>query len=360
MKNGHNNHSPNRKKRTGIGVFFSLLLLLVALGTVSGYIIYGMKPTPYSDQMVRLTIAPGTGSKQIADILHREGIIRNPWVFTGYLRFKQEGTRFQAGEYEMNPGMSFDDIIYKLNRGDIVKEEMMRFTIPEGFTIRQIADKLSEQNGVDAERFIELAQNPSMVDSPWLDSLPVEDPNLKYKLEGYLFPETYELNKDSSPEEIISRMLAEWDRKLVKLPEGWQSTMEERGLTFHQLLTLASLIEREVTVEDERPLVAGVIYNRIEQGMKLQIDATVQYSLDAPKERLYNKDLLVDSPYNTYANAGMPPGPIASPSLSSIEAALYPEQSNYLFYVTKKDGSQRHLFAETYAQHQKNIKESES
>jgi len=129
-------------------------------------------------------------------------------------------------------------------------------------------------------------------------------------------------------------------------------------MTFHDLLTIASLVEREVVVDEERALVAGVIYNRLEDGMKLQIDATVQYSLDKPKQRLYEKDLLIDSPYNTYEVEGLPPGPIASPSLESIKAALYPEKSEYFFYVTKKDGSQTHLFAKTYKEHLRNIDKS--
>jgi UPF0755 protein len=134
--------------------------------------------------------------------------------------------------------------------------------------------------------------------------------------------------------------------------------LEEKKMTLHELLTIASLVEREVVIDEERALVAGVIYNRIEDGMMLQIDATVQYSLDKPKERLYEKDLLIDSPYNTYKVEGLPPGPIASPSIASITAALYPEESDYLFYVTKKDGSQSHLFAKTYEEHLKNIEKS--
>lgn len=359
LKNDRNHGAALGKKRRWPAVLLIFFLLLAVLVTlIALYIVNGMKPTASNGEAARVTIQPGSGSKQIAEMLEQEGIIRNQWVFIGYLRYKKEGLRFQAGEYEMSPGMTFDQIIAKLNSGDIVKEEMMRFTIPEGFTIRQIAERLSEQGFVDAEEFIQIAQDPSAVQSPWLDSLP-EDPNVKYRLEGYLFPETYELKLDSTPKDIIVRMVDEWNRKLAKLPPDWQNVMKERGLSFHQLLTLASLIEREVAVEDERPLVAGVIYNRIQQGMKLQIDATVQYALDKPKERLYYKDLEVDSPYNTYENAGLPPGPIASPSLSSIEAALYPQETKYLYYVTKKDGSQRHLFAETYSEHLKNKEESE-
>jgi UPF0755 protein len=173
-----------------------------------------------------------------------------------------------------------------------------------------------------------------------------------------LFPETYELKKDSTTKDMVLRMASELDKKLAGLPTDWPEKLKQRGLTFHQLMTVASMIEREVVDDEERPLVAGVIYNRMKIGMKLQIDATVQYALDKPKDRLFEKDLLIDSPYNTYKIAGLPPGPIASPSLKSIEAALYPAESNYLFYVTKGDGTQKHVFAETYDQHLKNIADS--
>jgi UPF0755 protein len=175
-----------------------------------------------------------------------------------------------------------------------------------------------------------------------------------------MFPETYEMKKGSTEEQIIARMLQETDRKLATLPEGWQDAMEESGKSLHEIMTIASLIEREVVVDEERALVSSVIYNRLAEPMRLQIDAAVQYALDEPKERLLTKDLEIDSPYNTYKNDGLPPGPIASPSLASIEAALFPAESDYLFYVTKKDGSQTHLFAKTYNEHLRNIDKSEA
>lgn len=340
------------KRRSGLKLFILLLILLLI--AASGYVIYNFQPMPASEEAIRLEITPGSGSMRIAEQLQEEGLIRNSWLFLSYLRLNEQGTRFMAGQYDMRPGMTYDDIIEKLNSGDTVAEDTLRFTIPEGLTIPQIADKLSAENGMDANIILELADKPELFPSRWLEQIP-DHPDMKYRMEGYLFPETYEMKLDSTPEDIFNRMINEWERKLAQLPEDWEERMKERGLDFHQLITIASLIEREVTVVEERPLVAGVIYNRLDIDMPLQLDATVQYSLDKPKERLFNEDLLVDSPYNTYKNEGLPPGPIATPSLSSVEAALYPEASNYLFYVTKKDGSQTHLFAETYSEHLKNI-----
>src|SRR5690606_27693089 len=177
---------------------------------------------------------------------------------------------------------------------------------------------------------------------------------LVYKLEGYLFPETYELPADSTANDIMFRLVRELGDKLARLPEGWETRLQETGRSFHELLTVGSRLERD----EERPIVASVIYNRLAKKMNLEIDATVQYALGEHKERLLHEDLKVDSPYNTYLHAGLPPGPIASPGLKSIEAALYPAETKYLFYVTKKDGSGGHLFAETYNGHLRNIERS--
>lgn len=323
------------------------------------YVSYALKPTDASAQEVRLTIPPGVGSGQIAQLLETNGLIRDARVFRYYLIYKKQGARFQAGEYAMATGMALDDIIAKLNAGDTIEEETLRFTIPEGFTVLQIADKLEGQPGFERQTFLDLANGKTKTaELKWVSDIP-DTPGLAHRLEGYLFPETYALKLGSTTEEMVLRMASELDRKLAALPPDWPDKLKQSGLTFHQIMTVASLIEREVVDDEERPIVASVIYNRIKSHMKLQIDATVQYALDKPKEKLYEKDLLVDSPYNTYKIDGLPPGPIASPSLKSIQAALYPAQTKYLFYVTKSDGTQKHNFAETYEQHLKYKAESE-
>lgn len=353
----HRDQGPKRSRIT-LWVILSLLgIMIVGAGSAALYIWSSLKPTA-AGEVQKVEIPSGTSANKIADLLEDQGIIKNAFIFKYYMKFKDQGARFQAGVYELNPGMENDAIIAKLNAGDTVAAETIRFTIPEGFTLLQIADKLAADKLIDKEKFLALAATQKK----WGDvesvlSIPEVD-NLHQRLEGYLFPETYEMKKGSTEESIIKRMLAELDLKLSELPEGWQDVLEEKGLSVHELLTIASLVEREVVVDEERALVAGVIYNRIADGMPLQIDATVQYSLDKPKERLYEKDLLIDSPYNTYKIKGLPPGPIASPSLDSIQAALYPEKSDYFFYVTKKDGSQTHLFAKTYKEHLRNIEKS--
>ncbi|MFD0698874.1 endolytic transglycosylase MltG [Paenibacillus sp. GCM10027628] len=347
---------PKRSKRKLILLIIGLLMLVI-IGAVSGiglYIANALQPMPASEQEARVSVPQGAGSVAIAKELEAKGLIKNSSIFTYYLKLKKQGSRFQAGEYSMKPGMTFDQMIEKLNKGETVKEEVIRVTIPEGYTIQQIADKLGDQTPWKADVFLQQADVPSQFQADALGGLP-DNKNIKHRLEGYLFPETYEFKKGSTEQEFIERTLQELDKKLASLPPDWKDKLQARGLTVHQMLTIASLIEREVVVDEERALVSGVINNRLKKNMPLQIDATVQYLLDKPKERLLEKDLQIQSPYNTYLNPGLPPGPIASPSLASIKAAVYPEDTKYLFYVTKKDGSKGHLFAETFEEHKKNI-----
>lgn len=334
----------------------AVLVLILIAGGVMFYAWNGMKPVASSDTPVEFTIESGMRTVEIADLLEEKGLIKNALLFKGYLKVKGEGSRFMAGTYEAKPGATYDELIAMLNNGDVKPEEMMRFTIPEGYTVLQISEVIAKESGLDAKEFVKLADQTTGWNVSIVNEIPKDKP-LRHQLEGYLFPATYELPKDSTEEDIIQLMLGQMEKRLSEIPD-WENLLKERGLTLHELLTVASLVEREVVAEKERTLVAGVIYNRLGQDMKLEIDATVQYLLDKPKERLLYKDLEVDSPYNTYRNKGLPPGPISSPSLASIEAALRPEESDYLFYVTKKDGSQEHLFAKTYKEHLQNIEKS--
>lgn len=342
--------------RSGIFKFFSIIILLVLIAGASGayYLYANLQPAHKSDKPVTLTIPRGAGTAKIANLLKQKGLVRDANVFKLYVWYKKEGSRFQAGTYEIRPGIKLGGIIDKLNRGETVKEATIRFTVPEGYTIKQIAQMLSDDGFVSLDEFMAKLRTPQLFQAQAVKQIPAQGAYI-HPLEGYLFPETYELKKGSTEQQIIERMLDETDKKLATLPAGWESLMQQKGLTLHRLLTIASLIEREVVVDEERPLVASVIYNRLAANKALEIDATVQYVLGKQKERIYYKDLKVKSPYNTYLHKGLPPGPIASPSLKSIEAALHPATTKYMYYVTRKDGTQRHLFAETYAEHKKNI-----
>lgn len=344
--------------------FWTLVcLLLFMAGGVGGVLLYAARSLQPTDpaEPVRFTVPAGVSSSRIANILEQNGLIRDGTVFSYYLKWKDIGKGFQAGEYEMAPGTDIARIIEMLNNGETVPPEMIRFTVPEGWTVEQIAAMLEETAGISRDDILDLARHPDKLSAPEGKAMPafvgwladMDGPDIK--LEGYLFPETYEVPAESTAADIVFRMVRELGDRLARLPEGWEQRMQELDLSFHELMTIASLIEREVMLDEERPMVASVIYNRLNRGMRLEIDATVQYALDAHKERLLTVDTKVDSPYNTYQIDGLPPGPIASPGLASIEAALYPAETNYYFYVTKKDGSNGHLFAETYDGHRRNI-----
>lgn len=347
------------RRKIGAAILLAVLALAGGATGLALYVSQALRPMPETGQEVRVVIPPGSTPAQVAGMLERSGIVRDGRIFTYYLKYKRQGSKFQAGEYAMAPGLTPDAIIAKLNAGDTVKQETVRVTIPEGYTVPQIVEKVAKTSDKPSEELLRWADAPPPFQGTAIPALP-EVPQQRHKLEGYLFPETYEFKKGTTPEEMLLRMLSETDAKLAGLGADWQTKLQGLGLNVHQLLTVASLIEREVALDEERPIVAGVIYNRLKRSMPLQLDATIQYLFDKPKDRLTEKDLQLESPYNTYLHPGLPPGPIASPSLASIQAALSPQANDYLFYVTKKDGSKGHLFAVTYEEHKKNIAASKA
>lgn len=344
-----------RRGRTGIWI---ILVVLIVIAAGIGYGWNAMQPTAASDQVVPYTLKQGTSTATVADELAQNGLIKNALAFKVYLKMKSEGSEFKAGDYEFTHGLTYDQIITKLDNAEVVVPKTMKFTIPEGYTVTQIADKLSEAGYVDRDAFMRLVDDPSSLKLAQELKVPTGD-GILHPLEGYLFPATYDLPIESTESDIIANMLLATRTKLRSI-DNLDAQLKERNLTVHQLLTEASLVEREVVVPEERAQVAGVIDNRLKQKMKLQIDATVQYALGKQKDRLLYSDLKIDSPYNTYLHEGLPPGPIANPGLDAIKAALAPEASEYLYYVTKKDGTGGHLFAQTYQEHLKNIETSKS
>lgn len=345
------------KKNVKILLTIGLLLLMVGIGV--GYVWMGTRPLPQGKRDIPIAIQHGAGTAAIAAKLEEQGIIRSAFLFKMYLKWVGEGSRFQAGKYAFRPGKTYADIIAKLNKGEVIPQETVVFTIPEGYTVEQIADKLSKDKLVVKQRFLQLANDTTWLQSaaPIVAHIPNDD-KLKYRLEGFLFPETYKLKKGSTEEHIITRMVQETEKRLAQASATLESERKARGLTLHELMTFASLVEQEAVIDGERPLIAGVIYNRLARGMRLQIDATVQYALGKPRKRLYHQDLKIESSYNTYKIDKLPPGPIASPSTASIQAVLRPMSSDYLYYVTKKDGTKMHLFAKTFAEHQRNVQQS--
>jgi len=281
---------------------------------------------------------PGASTWQIGERLTQAGVIHSPRALVAAARLRRARGRLRHGEYALAPTQGALEIVDVLTHG---RGLLHRVTIPEGFTIRQIAEALAAAGVARRDRFIELAAHRGRsVGRPSIAARPVDS------LEGYLFPDTYHLPRSLDEEAVIGAMLDRFDEAVGP---GLHDAARARGLTLHQLVTVASMVEREAQVPAERPVIAGVIYNRLARGMRLEIDATVLYALGRHKDRVTLADLGVDSPYNTYRHEGLPPGPIASPGLAAITAAATPAEVPYLFYVLKPDGS--HHFSRTLVEH---------
>ncbi len=331
-----------------------LTCLLFGAWAVVGYMYVDYTlDSPLRQEPIRMEIPQGASTAEIGDLLKENGLIRKSWFFAPYVWWKGYARKLQAGVYEIPPGAEIDDILNILSEG---KQDVVRITIPEGFTVEQIADRLAENEelGIDREEFLKAVQKKEYNYS-FVQNIPSNE-NRKYHLEGYLFPSTYQFEKDIEAEEVVDQMLAQFDHHLEK--KGIREKLKQKNLSIDEWVTVASLIEREGRVREELPTISGVIYNRLNRGMLLQVDATVQYALEEQKEILTYDDLKVESPYNTYKNEGLPPGPIANPGEHALEAAMHPQKHDYLFYVTRKDGSGKHYFARTDVEPQANINKS--
>lgn len=328
---------------------FLLFMAALFLGTVYGVASLFRAPSS-SPRIVRVEVPRHTSVRAIAELLQARGLIRHRYAFMLMARLMGESNNMKAGEYELQPRMSLLEIIDKLARGDAVA---VWFTVPEGYTVSQVADTLAQLGMVERHRFLRLAQTgASGFDVGW--KIP------RRSLEGYLFPDSYKFKKGVGEKTILMGMLRNFHDKVVEgLSEQVPGTRLRVGsLPLDKVVILASLIEREARVPEDRPLIAAVIYNRLKRHMLLQIDATVLYALGHHKQTVELADLKVDSSYNTYEHPGLPPGPICSPGLESIQAALRPARVDYLYYVARADG--RHLFSSTLAEHNAAVKKARS
>ncbi|HOL15829.1 MAG TPA: endolytic transglycosylase MltG [Bacillota bacterium] len=340
--------------RKGLLISGALLVVLIlcAVCAAAG-INYLLRPVDAAvgEGTVRVEIAPGASTGKIASILAEKGVIRSALLFRIYARYHRLDQKFMAGSYDLKLSMSLPEIAAKIASGDVDMETHW-FTIPEGYFIEEIAHHLDEAGLIDGERFLELAASPPphiLERFPFIGESAANS-QVIYVLEGYLFPDTYEIAAGSTEEEIISLMLRRFE---TIFSDELQRRCAELEMTLHEALTLASIIEGEAVVEHERKLIAGVFHNRLGINMQLQACATVQYILPERKENLSYADTQTPSPYNTYINFGLPPGPVGAPGEASILAALYPENTEYKYFVSKKDGSGEHYFSRTNSEHEK-------
>ncbi len=320
------------------GNFLIKPFLWLALGAVVFFLLTVFnQPRKVEHKPVVIYIRKGLNSRQIANLLVKHKVVANSLTFRIYASYNQVDYRLLPGTYQLKTNMPYNEVIRKLTKGP--KKSYVKIVIPEGFTLKEIVARLSDKTGRPAQQFYQATQGNQILkyNFPYL-------PAGANSLEGYLFPKTYTFETKVKPRQIIERMLRQFKIETQNL--DW-SLAEEKSMSRHEMITIASLIEKEAKVPEERPLVAAVIYNRLARNMPLQIDATVQYALPERKTQLNYQDYKVNSPYNTYLHTGLPPGPIASPGLDSINAALHPAAVDYLYYVlTSPDG--RHTFTNNY------------
>lgn len=317
---------------------FKFLLLLFLFILIINVLLQPMSSNDKSTLLVE--IKPGTAGRQIGSLLQQKGIIKSKYTFNILLSLRGLDNSLKAGVYELSPSYNLNKVIDVLQEGRVAT---FKVTIPEGFTIEEIANRLSAITGYDSESFLSVARNG--FDRAYIK----KNSSSRFRLEGFIYPDTYIIPREYTPREIMAVMINEFE-------ERWLENLEEKyrkgkEYTPYELVTIASLIEKEARLDEEKPLIAGVIYNRLKRNMLLQLDASVQYSLPAYKDRVLYSDLKLDSPYNTYLYPALPPGPISSPGDKSIQAALNPEDSDYLFYFARDDGS--HVFSHNYQDHLK-------
>jgi len=304
--------------------------------------------SPASDDStpILFTIAPGETAATIATRLERAGLIRDAGLFRLLVRYRGVDAQLEAGDYQLRPNMSLEEIVNALQHG---RPSEVTVTIPEGWRAEEIAEMLEERGLVEAEEFLRTVRGGEFE----YDFLSAE----RVSLEGYLFPDTYGIPPDFEAAQIIDMMLADFGRRFA--PEMRQE-VARRGMSIQEVLTVASLVEREARIPEERPIIASIYLNRLEAGWLLESDATAQYALGYQegtgqwwKSPIFLEEMTqIDSPYNTYLYPGLPPGPICNPGLASIQAVINPAETNYMFLYHKGDGS--HAFAETYEEHLEN------
>ena len=325
------------KIRIAVLTLCSLAILCLIVSLIGVFL---MSAPSSSEVVVNFDIPTGSNSRTIAKRLAAEKLIRSASAFRLLVRHRGIGRRLQAGTYALRRNMSLSDILNEFEKGQVT---LVSWTVPEGLTRVAIAE-LWEANGFGtATAFQEAAEAADLLERYGIP----EDQTV----EGYLFPNTYKFAKGTTVEKVVEMMLGEFQNRWI---ETFDDMAGDLGLTRHEIVTLASIIEKEAQVGSERPRISSVFHNRLKRKWRLQADPTVLYALGNPERPLTKADLRVDSPYNTYTSKGLPPGPIASPGIDSIIAALRPEKTDYLYFVAIGEG--KHHFSKTLSEHNRIVR----
>lgn len=369
MKNDNTNYpsrSEKLKKQRGIaGKIVSwivgILVVLVVLMGVMGYkyIHSSLQPlNANSTKKVEVKIPIGSSNKQIGDILEKNNIIKSGIVFDYYVKTNKVGN-FKAGYYQLSPSMTLDEIAKKLQQGGQSNPHSNgTILIKEGASIDQVADVVQKNTKFKKQDFLKLMNDANFLNElknkyPQLLSSAVDAKDTKYKLEGYLYPATYTVGKHDNLKAVVEQMVAKTNMEM----KPYFDKISKSKYSIQQVLTLASLVEKEYGSADDRGKIAGVFENRLEQDMPLQSDVAIHYALNNSKSTVSYDDLEVDSPYNLYKNKGLGPGPFNNPSIDSVKAVLNPvdKDKGYLYFVANIK-TKKVYFSKTYAEHQKNVK----
>lgn len=308
----------------------------------------GMVSTAGEDVVV--VIPDGATAKEIAEILKEAGLIKYERAFTSRLQNSEYRGKLKSGTYTLNTGMTTLQMMETMSPILDETQPIDKLVVPEGYTIEMIAAKCEEQGICSSQDFINAINSVTTTDFPYLADVPV-GADVKYKLQGYIFPATYDIYTTTTPESLVEWMLETFENYYT---QDLQQRAAELGYSSYDVVTRASIVEREAKVEEERSVIAGVINNRLSAGMMLQMCPTVLYPLTNGmynQSQVYYADLELDSPYNTYKYEGLPEGPICNPGISCIEAVLYPAEHNYLYYHVGDEEAGTHIFTETYEEH---------
>lgn len=295
-------------------------------------------------QKVKFTVQQGMTTADIATMLHKLKLVNTPESFRMAAKLRGLDSALQAGDYEIISGMSNMDIVEVLSKGEVHYEV---FTVPEAFTINRIAEKLEKEGLGRAEAFKEAAKNYTPY--PYME---ISNSDIIYKSEGFAYPSTYYFTKGMTEKDVLTMMVKEFNKRLTP---AIREEITARHMTVRDVVNMAAMVEAEAVFRDEMPLIAGVFFKRMQINMPIQSDTTIQYILGTQKKELTIADTQIKSPYNTYTNPGLPPGPIANPSMEAIDAVLHPKQTDFLYFVADKSG--HHQFTKTYAEHLKKIAE---
>jgi UPF0755 protein len=331
------------------------ILIVAGILAISGYnyVSAGLKPLDKNDKkLVQVEVPSGSSNRQIGDILEEGEVIRDGMVFNFYTKFKNL-TNFQAGYYQFSPNMTLDQISKELQQGGSAEplDDASKLTVPEGYDVDKIASLVAKKTDFKKEDFIKV-----MKDDKFFEQLKTQYPDLltdagnakdvRYRLEGYLFPATYNVHKNRSLEDLVTQMVDTTNQILTP----YYSQIKEKGLNVQEVMTLASLVEKEGVTQSDRKKIAQVFFNRIEAQMPLQSDISILYALGEHKEVVTIKDTEVDSPYNLYTNTGYGPGPFDNPSQEAILAVLDPTENDYIYFVADISTGKVY-YAKTYEEH---------